>query len=970
MKLLRRTPSVGRSKFKFAMLFLLSLVFVAQAVVNFGSLFKSAQPDVTSVRADGSKQDPMDAVLIVDTSGRNQFLGKEIAAGFESALRENKTQNDIRMIIRDSRGVPEAAAALADGSASGNRTLVIVGPTEAESVPALLESAKEGEVTALLPIGTPRKETHSKWSFSLQTPVVRQGQLLGKFLQRSVKGNRVGRFVSVNAPPDGLWAGVIDSYKGIGIDGLELITWETGLSRPDARKVIAQNMYFDAVIVSLPMAEAANVVRELRLLGFDGLIVVEGEASISNFANQFEREPKELLKPGYFTDGLISLSPFLPTMASEKSQRLIMDYRATQKQEPSWAYAYGYDTGQLIADFVRRARTSGTFNLSNPDLLRSNFRNYLAGLQSEADFVFGFTGQLKFGANNQRNQSPKLLVFKNKVQSPYFEQLADEPTLSFGSAGDANGISIGDEKYLLVPVVYTGVSVRSVDKIDFDTNSYGLTFDISFKSREPISISDIQFSNLIAEKKPPQLLEERTEGGTQFRRYRVTGTFVFNPTSADVILDRTTVAVSWRSKNRDANSLKFVIDPDYSEAAFQTADRKQGAMHEGGSETFIVASSRLGVDNEVIAEPGDPRSLGGVIKFSTATFQADLTRQVSSLTARFVNDLGLPQLKFVFLLVALAFAAVSTIQLYSGGSAASTILWWSGFFVTCFFSEVVLLTSSEQGGAVSQSLVVARYMFSLAFTLAATRVIDVLFTLQSVKRARSSDVQPVINFMIRFGLYFGAIGFFYTVVLGRELLPILATFSVLLTVFGLALREMIFDAIAGVAIAADGHLATGQWVNIRARDRNIFGVVQQLGWRYLVIRSRDEQVHFVPNSIVATQILSNLSLGDGFSRVEIPFVMSAGSDVPEILPMILNAVENALKGDAGVSQERVKRVIVEGLDDDRLRCMVQVYYRPSQSIDALKTAVLQAVQSVLLAQQAFSMPPLNVTGLQKHYSKA
>jgi small-conductance mechanosensitive channel len=214
----------------------------------------------------------------------------------------------------------------------------------------------------------------------------------------------------------------------------------------------------------------------------------------------------------------------------------------------------------------------------------------------------------------------------------------------------------------------------------------------------------------------------------------------------------------------------------------------------------------------------------------------------------------------VFLLVALAFAAVSLLQLYFGGTPLATVGWWLGFSVACFFSEITLFTTTEQTGSFSQSLVFVRYMFSFAFTLAATRMIDVLFMLRSVKRAQSSDVQPVLNFLIRFGLYFAAIGVFYTVVLGRDLLPILATFSVLLTVFGLALREMIFDAIAGVAIAADGHLATGQWVSIRARDRNIFGVVQALGWRYLMIRSRDEQVHFVPNSIVATQILSNLSL--------------------------------------------------------------------------------------------------------------
>ena len=150
----------------------------------------------------------------------------------------------------------------------------------------------------------------------------------------------------------------------------------------------------------------------------------------------------------------------------------------------------------------------------------------------------------------------------------------------------------------------------------------------------------------------------------------------------------------------------------------------------------------------------------------------------------------------------------------------------------------------------------------------------------------------------------------------------------------------------------------------------IHGFVQALGWRYLVIRSRDEQVHFVPNSIVATQILSNLSLGNGFSRVEVPFVMSAGSDVPEILPLILSAIEKATLGNTWVNHERPIKIVVGELEDDRLRCVVQVYYAPSQSVDALRTTVLQAVHSVLSAQQAFSMATLGASSLQPRLAKA
>ena len=67
MRFLLRTQAPGRGKVLSLLLFLVSSVFVVQAFANLGSVFQSVRQDITSVRADGSKQDPMDAVLIVDT---------------------------------------------------------------------------------------------------------------------------------------------------------------------------------------------------------------------------------------------------------------------------------------------------------------------------------------------------------------------------------------------------------------------------------------------------------------------------------------------------------------------------------------------------------------------------------------------------------------------------------------------------------------------------------------------------------------------------------------------------------------------------------------------------------------------------------------------------------------------------------------------------------------------------------------
>ena len=214
------------------------------------------------------------------------------------------------------------------------------------------------------------------------------------------------------------------------------------------------------------------------------------------------------------------------------------------------------------------------------------------------------------------------------------------------------------------------------------------------------------------------------------------------------------------------------------------------------------------------------------------------------------------------------------------------------------------------------------------------------------------EVQPVILFILRFAIYLGGVSYFYVTILNRDILPVLATASVLLTVVGLALRELIFDAVAGIAIGADDAFSVGNWVNLRARDRNITGVITSVGWRSVRVRSRDLHVHDVPNSVVATQILSHLSLSS--TRVEVPFVMSAKVEAETALSSIRSALAAALENVEGIDNTRPIRVIIDGLEDDRMRCTVQVHYAAALSTDTLRTLVLNVVRKELEKARAMS----------------
>jgi len=193
-------------------------------------------------------------------------------------------------------------------------------------------------------------------------------------------------------------------------------------------------------------------------------------------------------------------------------------------------------------------------------------------------------------------------------------------------------------------------------------------------------------------------------------------------------------------------------------------------------------------------------------------------------------------------------------------------------------------------------------------------------------------------------------------VLGRDVLPLLATSSVVLTVVGLALRELILDAISGVAIVFEGAPKVGQWVMTKSTSgSSLYGVVEDLGWRTVRLRSRDDQVHFVPNSMIVTNTLSNFSMNQGFTRAVVPFEVSSGTDLQAIVEIVAQGVSAALANDPGVNHNRPIQIVCTDLEGGNVEMEAQVFYRADMSLDSLRTRVLQTVSAILQHHDALPM---------------
>jgi len=938
----------------FGLWLLVCALFIAQAVYTIVPNASEKPVVEKQLRADGSTFNPLDVVLIADTSGPTQFIGKDMAAGFQDAINEAQIGDDVRLVVRDDEGQVAKVAAIAQGSAAGFSTLALFGPTEQQGFQSVRDAATEGMVVALTPVGSSVTSRNGDWTFSLQAGTFKTGFMLGRVLQKIADGSRVVHLVAKDGEQTAFWKGVLEAYYDVDTSletfdpkQFELV-WTKDPGKKTLSKVTGEALPTNVVIISLPAAQAQDALRELRDVGYLGTIVLEGEGSLANFPERFKNEPKELLSEGFYTNGVLSLVPFTPSVGTAESQRLIAGFREAHNADPSWAYAYGYDAGLLISRFVAASKAAGTFSLSNPGATQQALQKFLQQARLEGTKIHGYTGDLSFTATNEREMSPKLVFYHGGAQLPYYLQIGDQPHIKTGLQRDKNEIVVGAESYRVTPVVYVGVTIKDLNSLDLVDGLADITFDLWFKAQTPLNFKDLVFTNAAAEPKLLDSVDEVMPLGGHYQKFVVRGSFRFTPRPADLLLDKASVAIAFRHSKLDHDQFSFVIDPEVFEAAAPTGGN---AAAQGGDNGFKIVSSVVGVADMAQDATGDPRAVHGQITYSVGSYHADLRRATSSLTSRFITVLGQTVVQTGFIALLAAMMALTFLNLVRPRLVLQMAI-GVVFIGVLMFSQGALFTLPVAYTLRVQVIEVIKLAYDVAMVSAVVRVIDLGAVAFLNRTGAVRDIQPVILFIMRFAIYLAGVSFFYVSILGRDLLPVLATASVLLTVVGLALRELIFDAVAGIAIAADEHFRIGQWVNLRARERTVSGMIIDLGWRFVRVRSRDMHVHDVPNSVVATQVISHLSISS--TRVEIPFVMSAKVSADLVFPDIAAALEDALKNLENVDHARRPRLLIDGLEDDRMRCMVHVYVMAEQSTDQVRTVVLDVVRHSLEKADAMS----------------
>ena len=123
----------------------------------------------------------------------------------------------------------------------------------------------------------------------------------------------------------------------------------------------------------------------------------------------------------------------------------------------------------------------------------------------------------------------------------------------------------------------------------------------------------------------------------------------------------------------------------------------------------------------------------------------------------------------------------------------------------------------------------------------------------------------------------------------KDVTPLLASAGVIGIIVGFAARDTIANLFGSIALFFDGTYKVGDWVVLEGGDR---GRVEDISIRSTVIRTRDDVLVTVPNSILNSSKVVNESVPRRKRRIRIPIGVAYGTDYDLLEETLLGVTED------------------------------------------------------------------------------
>lgn len=211
------------------------------------------------------------------------------------------------------------------------------------------------------------------------------------------------------------------------------------------------------------------------------------------------------------------------------------------------------------------------------------------------------------------------------------------------------------------------------------------------------------------------------------------------------------------------------------------------------------------------------------------------------------------------------------------------------------------------------------------------RIMNVVIWDKLIARMIGASVPRLIKDLFATLIVVVGITIIVGVIFRKSVTGIWVTSSTIGFILGFALRSLILDVFTGLAINIDGSYKINDWIHVHSRNTvEYIGCIVEMNWRTIRLKTTENNVVVVPNSIMGQSVVSNFSVPDALSRFELFFHLDFSILSERAVRVLLAGVNGAI-GYKGIEDHPEPTVKINQVTDKGVEYMVRYWIYPAKT---------------------------------------
>ncbi|MDB9312749.1 extracellular solute-binding protein [Spirulina sp. CS-785/01] len=509
--------------------------------------------------------------MLAPMTGPNGEVGKEMVQGTQMYLDKINREGGIngkkvKLRVFDDQGQVSVGQEEARKIAEDQQIVLSLGSyTSSVSLEAgkIYEQAGLAAITATAQANAVTEE--NKTYFRVGFTTHDEGVLLANYLKKILQEDNVSIiFDGQDSWSNSLTRSFRNTFRGL--KGNIRHQWDIQQIAPNSFGSISDFWQLDreelGTVVLFPLGQdAASLLGNMKRAGIDTPVVGGISLTGQSFLSQLRTFPEAQAKPGYFSDQLYATSPLLYDVSSEATQDFRNQFIEKYDYQPTWVGALSYDGAKMAVEALKGAN----LNVGKIANKRQSVYDSLSNLMGADRGIAGLERPLYFDRDRNTPSNINIGIYEqqNLISAPVqLQPIPEQKTISNLEEQLENGqiLRMGGQYAYITQVVYTGIDINQISKLDLKDQTYIVDFFLWFRHPGTMEIEKLEFLNAAEPIKLEEPIYEEEKNHMKVRAFRIKTTFEGDFSFQDYPFDNQELKIEFRHDNLRRNNLIYVPD--------------------------------------------------------------------------------------------------------------------------------------------------------------------------------------------------------------------------------------------------------------------------------------------------------------------------------------------------------------------------------------------------------------------------